>query len=425
VPFEQIGQSAVKRLWRQKVDTRGDQDRHIGTAGAQAAHRGAAPRVAVRPAKILAVATAIVSDLHLGTVSGADLARRPRALERLVAVAEEADRLVVLGDLLELRERPAAAVLEDVAEALAAIGDATAGKPVVLVPGNHDHQLVAPALERERLTGAGPLTEAAEHGPRPGDLADRVARAMPRSELTVAYPGVWLRDDVYATHGHYLDAHLTVPRVECLVAAAVERFGTRLGAAGPRSAADYESIFAPMYALSHAVAQNARAHPATRRNNLSRNVWTLATGSDGDRPAARLRSALVGRAAIPAAVAAINATGLGPFKPDLSAEELRRAGLAAIGAVVDRLGVDARHVLFGHTHRAGPLPADDADRDGWLLPGGTLLTNTGSWVHEDVFVDGDGAANPYWPGRVAWLDDSGPPRLRSALDRDDVAALLS
>jgi Calcineurin-like phosphoesterase len=371
------------------------------------------------------VATAIVSDLHLGTVSGADLARRPRALERLLAVADEADRLVVLGDLLELRERPAAAVLEDVADVLAAIGDATAGKPVVLVPGNHDHQLVAPALERERLAGAGPLPAAGEYPPRPGDLADRVAAAMPRSELTVAYPGVWLRDDVYATHGHYLDAHLTVPRVECLVAAAVERFATRLGEDGPRRAADYEAIFAPMYALSHAVAQNARARPATRRNNLSRNVWTLATGSDGDGPAARLRSALVGRAAIPAAVAAINATGLGPFKPDLSAEELRRAGLAAIGEVVDRLGLDARHVLFGHTHRAGPLPADDADRDGWLLPGGTLLTNTGSWVHEDVFVDGDGAANPYWPGRVAWLDDDGPPRLTSALDRDDVAALLS
>jgi predicted phosphodiesterase len=369
-----------------------------------------------------AVATAIVSDLHLGTVSGADLARRPRALERLLAVAEEADRLVVLGDLLELRERPAAAVLEDVAEALAAIGEVTAGKQVVLVPGNHDHQLVAPALERARLAGADPLPVAAEHAPRPGDLADRVAARMPRSDLTVAYPGVWLRDDVYATHGHYLDAHLTVPRVECLVAAAVERFGTRLGAEGPRCAADYEAIFAPMYALSHAVAQNARAHPVRRRNNLSRDVWTLATGNRGG-TTAKLRGAIVGRAAIPAAVAAINATGLGPFKPDLSAKELRRAGLAAIGEVVGRLGVEADHVIFGHTHRAGPLETDP-ETDGWRLPSGTRLTNAGSWVHEDVFVDGDGAANPYWPGRVTWLDDSGPPRLDAALDAEDLGVSL-
>jgi len=367
------------------------------------------------------VATAIVSDLHLGTVSEADLARRPRALERLLAVAEEADRLVLIGDLIELRERPTSAVLDDVAEALMAIGAVTAGKPVILVPGNHDHQLVSPALEREQLAGVGPLAVAGEHPPRPGELADRIAALMPRSDLTVAYPGVWLRDDVYATHGHYLDAHLTVPRVECLVAAAVERFGTRLGAAGPTSATDYEAIVAPIYALSHAIAQNARARPVTRRNNLSRNVWTLATGNGGG-TANRLRGALVGRAAIPTLVTALNVAGLGPFKAELSGEELRRAGLAAMAEVARRLGVDDGHVIFGHTHRAGPLPADDEDV-GWTLPGGGRLTNCGSWSYENVFLDGDGPANPYWPGRVVWLDDDGPPRLDTVLTSADVAAV--
>ncbi|HZJ29304.1 MAG TPA: hypothetical protein VFD37_04860, partial [Solirubrobacterales bacterium] len=56
--------------------------------------------------------TAIVSDLHLGTTSGADLARRPDVFEPLAAALSEADRVVVLGDLLELRERPATEVLE-------------------------------------------------------------------------------------------------------------------------------------------------------------------------------------------------------------------------------------------------------------------------------------------------------------------------
>jgi len=367
-----------------------------------------------------AVATAIVSDLHLGTVPGADLARRPRALERLLAVAEQADRLVVLGDLIELRERPATAVLEDIAPVLTAIGDATAGKPVVLVPGNHDHQLVAPALERERLAGVGPLTIAGEHPPRPGDLADRVAGLMPRSDLTVAYPGIWLRDDVYATHGHYLDAHLTVPRVECLIAAGFERFGTRLGPDGPRSTSDYEAIFGPIYALAHSLAQNARAHPALRRNSLSRDVWKLATNGAGNDRATRLRAALVGRAAIPAAVAAINAAGLGPFRPEISGDALRRAGLAAMAEMVERLEIDADHVVFGHTHRAGPLPADPLH--GWLLPSGTQLTNTGSWMHEESFLDGSGTSNPYWPGRVAWLDESGPPRLVAALEANDLGS---
>jgi predicted phosphodiesterase len=360
---------------------------------------------------MLGVATAIVSDLHLGTVSGADLARREEPLSRLLDVVAAADRLVLLGDLLELRERPAAAVLEDVEPVLRRIGAAAAGKPVVLVPGNHDHRLVGPALERARLDGNAALRLAGEHSPAPGDLARRVAELMPRSELTVAYPGVWLRDDVYATHGHYLDAHLTVPRVECLIAAGVERYATRLGSAGPTSPDDYEAILAPIYALAHSVAQNARAHPKTRGNNLSRTVWTLAT--DGDGASAKVRRALIGRAAIPAAVAAINAAGLGPFRPDISGAELARAGLAAIGEVVGRLGIEADHVVFGHTHRAGPLDGDSA---AWTLPNGTRLTNTGSWIREDVFVDGDGPSNPYWPGRVAMLGDSGPPELTTVLD---------
>ena len=34
------------------------------------------------------------------------------------------------------------------------------------------------------------------------------------ARVRFAYPGLWLREDVYATHGHYLDCHLTVPTVE-------------------------------------------------------------------------------------------------------------------------------------------------------------------------------------------------------------------
>ena len=76
----------------------------------------------------------------------------------------------------------------------------------------------------------------------------------------------------------------------------------------------------------------------------------------------------------------MNRLGLGPFGADISAHELRRAGLRAMGEVVSRLGVqDARHVIFGHTHRAGPLPGES---EGWWLPGGARLTNTGSWIYE-------------------------------------------
>ena len=117
-------------------------------------------------------------------------------------------------------------------------------------------------------------------------------------------------------------------------------------------------------------------------------------------PVARRRSATAWRGrvlagAFPLAIAALNRLGLGPLKADLSGVELRRASLRAMGEVVARLGIDARHVIFGHTHRSGPLPDDDANE--WRLAGGAQLINTGCWVYESMYLDRHWG-NPYWPG---------------------------
>ncbi len=357
----------------------------------------------------LPVLTAIVSDLHLGTSSGADIALRPRVRDRLVEGVAAADRVVLLGDLLELRERPAPAVLELAAPFLDALAAAVDGKQVVIAPGNHDHELVAPALEAARLDGAGPLRLEAEFSPKSGELARRVAARMPGAEVVLAYPGVRLRDDVYATHGHYLDMHLTVPRVECVIASAVARVaGVQLD--GERLGPDaYEAALSPIYAFAHSVVQRAQSRGITRGGTLSRSVWSAAR-PDGRR---RLSGVVLGRVGIPAGVAALNLIGLGPYRADISAEELRRAGLRAIAETIDRLGVVADHVIFGHTHRAGPLPGDT---EGWSLPGGTRLHNTGSWLHERVFLgDAHDPGNPYWPGSVTYLRDEGPPELVNVL----------
>ena len=49
------------------------------------------------------------------------------------------------------------------------------------------------------------LIEPADASPALELMADWAAPARTR----VAYPGLWVRPDVYAMHGHYLDAHLT------------------------------------------------------------------------------------------------------------------------------------------------------------------------------------------------------------------------
>src|SRR3954469_11308660 len=161
VPFEQIGQSDTKRLWRQKSDT--------------------CPGESIRR-----VRAAIVSDMHLGTaVLSADIARSGEPLERLVEAVSGADTVVLLGDVLELREGPVAAVLEAARPLFERLGAAAAGKRVVVVPGNHDHELVEPYLAMLRLESH-PLEPATEWPVAPGHgIAGRLAEWMPDSEVVL------------------------------------------------------------------------------------------------------------------------------------------------------------------------------------------------------------------------------------------------
>jgi len=350
------------------------------------------------------VPTAVISDLHLGALNEADMLRRPGVVERLVDALRRADRVVLLGDTLELRERPVAALLGVVRPIFERLAPALAGKPVALVPGNHDHQLGEPWLGRERLAGR-PLAAENEWRVPPGDdhgPAGALASWLPRSELTLAYPGLRLEDGTYATHGQYLDLYLTVPRVESLTASAVFRLSGREGCS---SAADYEAVMAPIYGFHAGLAEGATGAALARGATLSRSVWGRATG-DG-----RLARFLVGQVTIPAVVAALNRLKIGPFSPVLTGEELRRAGLVAMARVADVLAPDASAVLFGHTHRAGPLPGDDEAE--WRTLAGTQLYNSGNWYLESAFVRDE--RSPYWPGTIAWVSRGEPLRLENAL----------
>ncbi len=77
--------------------------------------------------------------------------------------------------------------------------------------------------------------------------------------------------------------------------------------------------------------------------------------------------------------------------------------------MIARLGIGARHVIWGHSHRAGPWPADDAAE--WVAPGGTRILNTGSWVYQRHFLSEAPGDSPYWPGTAVVLDDGEPPEL--------------
>ena len=127
---------------------------------------------------------------------------RPR--ERLLAAVEGIDRLVLLGDILELlgsspaRSLPVAEpLLRDLGERIGARGE------VVLVPGNHDQVLIARWLGARREPLAVDTAVPLDASPALGRVTSWLGPAV-----RVQYPGTWLADGVWATHGHYLDRHL-------------------------------------------------------------------------------------------------------------------------------------------------------------------------------------------------------------------------
>jgi predicted phosphodiesterase len=357
--------------------------------------------------------TAIVSDLHLGSGFGEDLLRDAEIRRALLDKLGSADRLVLLGDVLELRELPLATVLESSRPFFEELGELMAGRSVVLVPGNHDHRLAESLLEQLALAGK-PLDLEQRAAPA-GDAMARIAAWLGGAELQIAYPGIWLRDDVYATHGHYMDCHMRLPKLECIAAAAAMR---ALRLPERPEPADYERVLRPVYGLTFGLAQGGAARRAARP---SENAWRTISSRNGKGNRAR-RAAL--RAAVPASVWGINRLLRADFDADFSTGSISRSGIAAATELVQRLEIQAAHTITGHTHRAGPRESDAE----WVLPGGGRLHNTGSWIFASAFHHPGTPPGPYWPGTVTWLEDSGPPhreRLLLERPRDELRAAVA
>lgn len=400
--------------------------------------------------------TLIISDLHLGGLSGVDLLRRPAVRGRLLEHVGDVDRLILLGDVLELRHGPphealaaARPVFEDLGRALGP------ERELVIVAGNHDHLTVCGWLDQRALREPAPEPLALEQRIDPAaasPLLARIAEWVSPAEVSVAYPGLWIRPDVYAMHGHYLDAHLTIPTLERIGVGVMGRLLER--SSGELSTVDdYEAITAPIYAWRDAITRYTRASPVLNGLATGR-AWRALVGagangshdvgSRGPRDgydghaghvgnaahagrlesltndlarmthAARisLRSGAI-RAAFPLMVEGLNRAGLGPLHADISRPELRRAGLRAMGEVAARLGLGDAYVIFGHTHRAGPFPGDCAYE--WRGRAGARLINTGSWVYDAIFLTPTAGESPYWPGTCVLVEESGPPQIKRLL----------
>ncbi len=357
----------------------------------------------------------VVSDLHLGSAADSDLLRGPGpAQDALLGALDGVERLVVAGDLLELRHGPARTVLQRARPFLARLG-AVLGpdRELLVLAGNHDHRMVRPWLLRRRLRGV-PLAldttaDAADVSPIAAAVADAVRGPGAGPKVTVAYPAAWLvapgsdgTGGVLVSHGHYVDAVWRMPTMERLAAAVATRaHGGTVDAL--RTPDDFERVLGPAYGWMDGLAEYATSSGPTRSQRTSSGVWRRINADRGWRGVALRR-------AVPLATGALGRAGLGDYERRLTPARLRVAGNQGIARAIGQLGAAPDALIVGHTHRAGPLPGDAAWE--WRLAHGGSLLNCGAWVDHGPRVDEiTDEPDAYRPGRAVRVDADGTARL--------------
>jgi UDP-2,3-diacylglucosamine pyrophosphatase LpxH len=326
------------------------------------------------------VRTLVVSDLHLGNRGRRDVLRVADVRERLFAAVTDAERLVLLGDTIELVHRQPRRSMVAAEPVLRALGQALGpGREVIIVPGNHDAAL----LRLWALAQGARLDASHVVPPTASPALERLVSWLAPARVRVSYPGVWLGDRIWATHGHYLDHHVLPDSAFGVLRPA----GHDVRAASPM---EYERLHR----------HGTRSREPLPARLMTRPVATVI--QNGLEPLRLLPHVLLN-------------TGMAPVTAKLLDVQMRHAATPAMARVVRRLGIDADWVLFGHVHRRGPIGDEP-----WPSGDGPRLVNTGAWLYEPLLVDRATAPHPYWPGGAVLLEDGRAPRSVGLLD--DVGA---
>ncbi|HLW01340.1 MAG TPA: metallophosphoesterase [Ktedonobacterales bacterium] len=393
------------------------------------------------------MATAIISDLHLGAAHGDDLLRYPFFCDLLREQLDGIDHIVLLGDILDLRFQQLEDALLLATPFLTMLGDALgqARHPrVTYIPGNHDYHYAVRLIEteQERAIEAGePFSLRQIVAPPDFFLSRQLARIIGNGvDVRFVYFYDMLESSegpIFLTHGHYLDLHLGAApaRLLSLLQASIAAAGQTVTELSPDL---YEAILRPQYELLHWIGQSPgggqiqsriyerlRGGAPPRRTPLRqiRRAALRGAASVGGRVGVALAETLANR---------IVKGGLSLTSParDAQAEVTIDAFNLSLEELEPYLPQGMRYVIFGHTHRPGPLEEIDT-LERWkvnMRNQETVVMNCGSWLYDDGKARRLDYRPQRWPGTFILVPDQGPPRLVEVLahlSKEEVEAQMS
>ena len=262
---------------------------------------------------------------------------------------------------------PLAAALEIARPFFDELGAVVGDGRVVMVPGNHDHHLLDDWLERRRLDGAAPLGLEQRIPIDAGPLAELTARdGQDRGRARVPRRVAAGRASTPPT------ATTSIATSPSRASSASRSPRSSESSAAPGTRPTTSSLPTATRDRSHRTTTSASRPRCTR--SCSRSPRAAARRRSGwagqtRRPGSGRRSAAGtgGRLAYAAGCSARlrypgrsgSRIGSGSDRSSPISHRARSParGLAAIGEVVRQLGIEADHVIFGHTHRRGPIRA--------------------------------------------------------------------
>ena len=379
------------------------------------------------------MATAILSDLHLGAAHGDDLLRYPFFCDLLREQLDGIDHVVLLGDILDLRFQQLDIALQIATPFLEMLGDvlSKAEHPhVTYIPGNHDHHYASRLIEAEQeqaIDADEPYTFKHVVAPRDFFLSRQLARLIGSNvEIKFTYFHDTIDSSegpIFLIHGHYLDLHIDAApaRLLSLLQATIASAGQSVETLSPDL---YEAILRPQYELLHWIGQSPGG------GQIQSRIYERLRG--GAPPSTRLRQ--IRRAALNRAASVGGKVGIA--LAEMVANRLVKGGLSltspareaqveqtisafslSLEALETYLPTGAAYVIFGHTHRPGPLESIDAPEHWTVKMHGqeTQVMNSGSWLYDAGKARRPDYRPQRWPGTFILIPDRGQPRLVEVL----------